>query len=199
MRLELFLALALVGWFAAPSLAQDPSVEDSALANRAVAQFKTIWSNNKTLVEALRDRELDEKKSLERLIEKAGLPKMQACPDQDKTANERAISIKLRGIEAAWESAATSEADEYKSRLREFNESVSSNEPYATRFSLSDKVVWSRARAQMLLFLGPIFGEEFRRWSSLIQLHVPLERYFHPSGLARRKFWTCCVQRHHVR
>jgi hypothetical protein len=157
MRLELFLALAFVGWFSAPCHAQDPGVEISAQADRAVAQFKMTWSKNKATLDALRAREMDENKSLQHLLEMAGLPKNQACPDQDKTTNERAITINLRSVSAAFESAMKSEVEEYESRSRELNDV--SDSAYATRISLFDKIVWSRARAQMMVFLSNVFDE----------------------------------------
>jgi hypothetical protein len=79
-RIELFMALAIAGWFSAPSHAQNPAVELSAQADRAVARFKVIWSQNKAGLDVLRAREVDEKNSLRSMIEKAGLPKLQPCP-----------------------------------------------------------------------------------------------------------------------
>jgi clan AA aspartic protease (TIGR02281 family) len=153
----LLMALALVGLFSAPSHAQDPGVEISAQADRAVAQFTMTWSKNKAALDALRAREVEGKKSLQHIIERAGLPKMQPCPDQDKTTDERAIKINLHGIYAAFTSAMKSEVDEHESRTREFNEM---HEPYETRMSLYDKIIWSRARMQMMVFLSHILDEQ---------------------------------------
>ncbi len=128
-------------------------------AERAVAQFKVTWSKNKIALGALKVREGDEKKSLQRILELAGQLKMQACTDQEETANERAITIKLRGIYAAFETAAKSEEEEHKSRSNQYAQSASSNAPYEMRISLYDKIVWSRARIWMMLFLQSVFED----------------------------------------
>jgi hypothetical protein len=159
-RIELLMVLAVFGWFASPCRAQDVGVETTAQAERAVAQFKTTWSKNKVALAALMTREADEKKSLQRIIELAGHLKMQACTDQEKTANERAVTIKLRGIYTAFETAAKFEEEEYKSRSNQYDESASSSgSSYETRISLYDKVVWSRARIGMMLFLRSVFED----------------------------------------
>jgi hypothetical protein len=157
-RIELLIVLAISGWFAPPCRAQDVGVETSAQAERAIAQFKTTWSKNKVALAALKMREMDEKKSLQRILELAGHLKMQVCTDQEKTSNERAITIKLRGISAAFETAAKSEEEEYSSRSNQYNESASAS-AYETRISLYDKIVWSRARIGMMLFLHSVFED----------------------------------------
>jgi hypothetical protein len=64
--LELLIALAVVGW-CVPSSAQDIGIEIESQADRAVAQFKTIWSKNKSALDAYRSRATEERKSLERI------------------------------------------------------------------------------------------------------------------------------------
>lgn len=147
-RIELLIVLTVSGWFASPCRAQDVGVEVTAQADRAVAQFEASWSKNKTTLDALRVRELDEKKALESILRMVSLPKMQSCPDQEKTANGRAIAINLRSIATALKTAITS---------GQFDESAAA--PYATRISVYDKLVWSRARLKMMLFLRSVFDE----------------------------------------
>jgi hypothetical protein len=155
--IELLMALAVFGWFASPCRAQDAGVEVTAQAERAVAQFEAAWSKNKTTLDALRARELDEKKALERILRMASLPKMQACPDQEKTASERAIAINLRSISTALKTAITSEKNQLEAWSNRTDESATA--PYATRVSVYDKLVWSRARLKMMLFLRSVFDE----------------------------------------
>jgi hypothetical protein len=158
-RIELLIVLAVSAWFASPCRAQDVGVETTAQAERAVARFKTTWSKNKVALEALKVRELDEQKSLQRILELSGHSTMLPCTNQEKTANERAITIKLGGIYAAFETASKSEEEEYNSRSNQYNESASSNASYETRISLYDKIAWSRARIGMMLFLHPVFED----------------------------------------
>jgi hypothetical protein len=159
MRIEMLMVLAVVGWFATPSRAQDVGVEITAQAQQAIAQFNTTWSKNKVALDALKTREVAENKSLQHILDRAGLSKMQACTDQEKTTNERAIIITLRSDEAALETAAQSEDEENKSRSAQYDEAVSSKASYERRISLFDKRVWSSARLQMILFLHTIFLE----------------------------------------
>jgi hypothetical protein len=156
-RIELLIVLAVSGWFASPCRAQDVGVEVTAQADRAVAQFEASWSKNKTTLDALRVRELDEKKALESILRMASLPKMQSCPDQEKTANGRAIAINLRSIATALKTAITSEKNQLEAWSGQFDESAAA--PYATRISVYDKLVWSRARLKMMLFLRSVFDE----------------------------------------
>jgi hypothetical protein len=124
---------------------------------RAVAQFEASWSKNKTTLDALRVRELDEKKALESILRMASLPKMQSCPDQENTANGRAIAINLRSIATALKTAITSEKNQLEAWSGQFDEGAAA--PYATRISVSDKLVWLRARLKMMLFLRSVFDE----------------------------------------
>jgi hypothetical protein len=87
----------------------------------------------------------------------ASLPKMQSCPDQEKTANGRAIAINLRSIATALKTAITSEKNQLEAWSGQFDEGAAA--PYATRISVSDKLVWLRARLKMMLFLRSVFDE----------------------------------------
>jgi hypothetical protein len=146
-RIQLLMVLTVFGWCASPCRAQDVGVEVTAQADRAVAQFEASWSKNKTTLDALRVPELDEKKALESILRMASLPKMQSCPD--RAANGRAIAINLRSIATALKTAITSEKNQLEAWSGQFDESAAA--PYATRISVYDKLVWSRARLKMML------------------------------------------------
>jgi hypothetical protein len=153
MRAAAPIVLALSVVLSSHSYAQDPAIEDAAMADRAVAQIQTTWAETKTMIDALRADESDEQNALRRVLGRVALPSGRSCSDQEMTTPERAIMLNLSGKLSAFNAALSSESAQREALSKQYNEANFSNAPYATRMSLYDKLVWSSARMKMLVNL----------------------------------------------
>jgi hypothetical protein len=88
-RWSLCCALIFVVALFAQSRAQDVNIEMREQADQAVARFQTMLSGSKTLLDALRARELEERAALQSIARQLNLPETQQCKDDERTPNER--------------------------------------------------------------------------------------------------------------
>src|SRR6266446_4345888 len=157
--LKLVIALTFVIGLSAHSHGQDPAVEIRDQADRIVAQLKTTWSRNKATISALKDRERAERDAQQHFVRQLGAPIVHPCTEQEKSTTERTIVLKLNGIRSAFNTALSSEEERLKTLQREYSMATSSGAAYQTQISLYDKLAWSRARLQMILYLDSILSE----------------------------------------
>jgi hypothetical protein len=73
----------------------------------------------------------------------SSLPKMQACPDQEKTAGERAIAINLHSISTALKTAITSEKNQLEAWSSHTDKSATA--PYASYFGIRQACLVARS------------------------------------------------------
>jgi hypothetical protein len=187
LRITFRIALVLLIGPCSQARAQDPGIEISDQANRAVARVEALWAPNKANMELMRKREEQERTYLTQTAQQAQIPipnRQPICSSGELNTNEKAALIGLNGNMSAFRTALSSERQQLGTLNQRYKESVAGGDPYVTRISLYEKLVWSSTRLKMMLFLFDAFGSDM----DVIQMSIDstcLARKIISSGLVQ--------------
>jgi hypothetical protein len=157
------IALAIAICLSAQSYGQDLGVEIADPANRAVADLKTTLSENRSVIKAFNDQASVRRDALQRMARRLGIPTTAPCAEQEKSTTERVTVaiVNFNSLKSRVDTALTTETEQFQRLQRDYNFAKSSDAQYLTQITLYDKLVWSRARSEMISTIRSVLMDDF--------------------------------------